>query len=152
MEPADEKPDQVIGQTVEEIQQFLNGKKVLLVEDNEMNILVAKTQLTKIGVEVTVAQNGQEAVDHYTKPEPDTYDAILMDRRMPVMDGIEATKEIRQINQQVPIIAMTADAFDDDTRVSLEAGMNAHLTKPVVPVELYQTLATVIAACPTASV
>ena len=71
---------------------------------------------------------------------------------MPVMDGIEATKEIRQINQQVPIIAMTADAFDDDTRVSLEAGMNAHLTKPVVPVELYQTLATVIAACPTASV
>lgn len=152
LEPADEKPDQVIGQTVEEIQQFLNGKKVLLVEDNEMNILVAKTQLTKIGVEVTVAQNGQEAVDHYTKPEPDTYDAILMDRRMPVMDGIEATKEIRQINQQVPIIAMTADAFDDDTRVSLEAWMNAHLTKPVVPVELYQTLATVIAACPTASV
>ncbi len=129
------------GNQMDQIMNYLAGKKVLLVEDNELNVLVARAQLKKAGVDVTVAENGLEAVKYFQQKEKCPFDAILMDRRMPVMDGLQATREIRKIDKKTPIIAMTADAFNDDAQISLEAGMDAHLTKPVVPDKLYRTLA-----------
>ena len=96
------------------------------------------------GAEVTKAWNGQETVELFRKSESGEFDAILMDIMMPVMNGYEATKMIRSLDREdakvIPIIAMTANAFDDDIAKSLAAGMNAHLAKPIDPDLLYQTL------------
>ncbi len=117
---------------------------VLLVEDNEMNIYVARIILENGGYQVTLAHNGREALECYEESEPYTYDAILMDVRMPVMDGIEATRRIRSMDRadalSVPIIAMTADAFDEDSKRTLEAGMNYHMAKPIDATQLYAVL------------
>ena len=90
------------------------------------------------------ANNGRLAVEMFSESAPGYYDAILMDVRMPEMDGLEATAAIRKLDrpdaQRVPIIAMTANAFDEDVQHSLQAGMNAHLSKPVEPEHLYSTL------------
>ena len=114
---------------------MLNGMKILLVEDNEINTYVAKIILEKAGCVVSTAVNGAEAVDFVKNSEQGSIDAILMDVRMPVMDGIEATKRIRALEREdaktVPIIAMTADAFDEEKKKTLESGMNYHLSKPV---------------------
>ena len=95
-------------------------------------------------MKVDHAENGQLAVDLFSQSPQNAYDAILMDVRMPVMDGLKATETIRALNrpdaQTVPIIAMTANAFDEDVQRSLQAGMNAHLSKPVEPERLYETL------------
>ena len=95
-------------------------------------------------MEVDHAENGQIAVDKFAEHEPGYYDAILMDIRMPVMDGLEATRAIRSIDRDdaktIPIIALTANAFDEDVQRSLQAGMNAHLSKPVEPETLFRTL------------
>ncbi|MDD3278706.1 MAG: transporter substrate-binding domain-containing protein [Lachnospiraceae bacterium] len=135
------------GQSRTEIKQeksCLAGAELLLVEDNDMNILVAQRLLEKEGAHVTVAHNGKEAVIRFEMEEKNHFDAILMDIRMPVMDGITAAKKIRQADREdarlVPIIAMTADAFTEEQQKTLEAGMNAHLTKPIDPTSLYQTL------------
>ena len=94
------------------------------------------------------AANGQIAVDMFSEHPAGTYDAILMDVRMPVMDGLEATRAIRALDRpdakSIPIIAMTANAFDEDVQQSLQAGMNAHLSKPVDPELLFQTLEEII--------
>ena len=122
----------------------LKGIKVLLVEDNDLNIYVTKTILTKEGVEVDVAKDGQEGVDAFARSAAFYYDAILMDVRMPKKDGIEATKEIRALDREdaktIKIIAMTADAFDEERKKTLDSGMDFHLPKPVDARALTETL------------
>ena len=124
----------------------LDGLRVLLVEDNETNTYVAKIILEKVGCVVTMAENGQEAVDSFAASEPNSFDVILMDVRMPVMDGLEATETIRALDRSdaasVPIIAMTADTFDDERNHMLEIGMSYHLPKPVDAQQLYELLQT----------
>lgn len=125
--------------------EVLKGVRVLLVEDNELNIYVAKTILEKAFCEVDTAQNGEEAVQKFRESENHHYDAILMDIRMPVMDGLEATRRIRALERDdaatVPIIAMTADAFDKEKQETFAAGMNSHMAKPIEPAVLYEVLA-----------
>lgn len=113
----------------------LQGKRLLVVEDNALNREIAVTLLGMNGFLTEEAVDGAQAVRAFEASAPGYFDAVLMDIRMPVMDGLEATRRIRTLNrpdaQQVPIIAMTANAFDDDSRKSLESGMNGHLTKPL---------------------
>ncbi|MBR6372826.1 MAG: response regulator, partial [Victivallales bacterium] len=94
------------------------------------------------------AENGRIAVEKFSEHEPGYYDAILMDMRMPEMDGLEATRRIRAMDRpdakKIPIIALTANAFDEDVQRSLQAGLNAHLSKPVAPEALFETLETLI--------
>ena len=112
-----------------------SAKTVLVVEDDDLNREIACTLLENEGLKTETAENGQAAAEMFEKSEAGHYDAILMDIRMPVMDGIEATKTIRAMNKAdaltVPIIAMTANAFDEDMKKSMECGMNSHLTKPI---------------------
>lgn len=121
-----------------------NGKRILLVEDNFINIEVAKELLLYTGLEVDVAMDGQEAVDAVLKHEPDYYQLIFMDLRMPKMNGYEAAKTIRSSQrsdlESIPIIAMTADAFEEDIKNCRQAGMNAHIAKPIDREMLYTIL------------
>lgn len=121
-----------------------SGKRILLVEDNELNAEIAKTILEMAGIIIEVAENGKEAVEVFEKMPAEYYNAILMDIRMPVMDGLEATKRIRTLGKEdsrtVPIIAMTANAFDEDSKKSIDSGMNGHLSKPIEIEHLYQVL------------
>lgn len=133
----------VLGQNQEEevsaLEKFqqkdYSGKRVLLVEDNEINVEVAKELLGIVGIQVETAENGKLAVEAVTEKEAGYYDLIFMDIQMPVMNGYEASKAIRASEREdlkkIPIVAMTADAFADDIRKTEEAGMNAHISKPV---------------------
>ena len=122
----------------------LEGRRVLLCEDHPLNVAIATKLLERQGVSVTHAENGQVAGERFRQAASGYFDAILMDIRMPVLDGLEAARQIRGLEgsdaKAVPIIAMTANAFDDDVQKSLQAGMNAHLSKPIDPKTLYQTL------------
>ncbi|MDD2978854.1 MAG: response regulator [Hespellia sp.] len=122
----------------------LSGTHILLVEDNNLNIVVAKRLLERKGCIVEVAANGRQAIQQFTKNAAFFYDAILMDVRMPVMGGLEAAQQIRNMTKadakSIPIIAMTADAFVEDRDKTKKAGMNAHLSKPIDPKLLYRTL------------
>ncbi len=126
----------------------LKGKRVLLAEDHPLNRMIAQRQLEKAGMRVTAVENGQDAVDRFSSVAQNYFSVILMDIRMPVMNGLEATKAIRKLKRpdakKIPIIAMTANAFDTDIEKSLAAGMNAHLSKPIEPEDLYETLAKLI--------
>lgn len=128
----------------ERTEQNLNGAHILLVEDNEINSYVAKTILEQFSCVVDAAENGQIAVDKFAQSAENSYDVILMDVHMPVMDGIEATKLIRTMSRSdavsVPIIAMTADAFDREKAQTIDAGMNEHISKPIDPDLLYNTI------------
>lgn len=104
------------------------NKKILLVEDNELNYEIAKTVLEEAGFRVDGASNGKEAVD---KASDNTYDVILMDIQMPIMDGYEATKELRRLGNRTPIIAMTANAFSEDRKKAKEVGMDGYIPKPI---------------------
>ena len=121
------------------------GKRILLCEDHPVNREIAIRLLQKADIIVETAENGQIAVDLFQKSIEGYYSAILMDIRMPVMDGLQATKIIRAMARPdaatVPIIAISANAFDEDMRYSLDAGMSAHLAKPIDPAQLYKTLA-----------
>lgn len=122
----------------------LKDARILLVEDNDINIYVAQLILEKAGCLVEIAKDGKEAVEHFKESGINYYHAILMDVRMPIMNGIDATKAIRALNREdaatIPIIAMTADAFDEERKKTLEAGMNYHLSKPINPRLLYKIL------------
>lgn len=113
----------------------VSGKRILIAEDDELNLEIACTLIGAEGIVTETAANGREAAEKFEASAEGYYDAILMDIRMPVMDGIEATKRIRGSDRpdaaRIPIIAMTANAFDEDMKKSVECGMNGHLTKPI---------------------
>lgn len=117
---------------------------ILLVEDNELNLEIALEILSSTGVQVDTACNGQEAVDAFLAKPEFYYDLILMDIQMPVMDGLEATRKIRSLNRrdasEVAVVSMTANAFAEDRQRSIEAGMNAHITKPIDVEQLLECL------------
>jgi signal transduction histidine kinase/CheY-like chemotaxis protein len=126
----------------------LKGRRVLLAEDVAVNAEIMMMVLAMREMEVDLAENGRIAVDLFEGHEPGYYDAILMDMRMPEMDGLEATKVIRASDhadaKTIPIIALTANAFDEDVQRSMQAGLNAHLSKPVEPEALFDTLGSLI--------
>ena len=120
------------------------GKQILLVEDNELNREIAQEILREYGFLVDTAENGAVAVEKVSTAAPDSYDLVLMDVQMPIMDGYTATRKIRALDDparaKLPIIAMTANAFDEDRRNALESGMNGFLSKPIVIGDLVQEL------------
>ena len=120
------------------------GKRLLLAEDNELNREIACMLLSKYGFVIDTAENGQEAVDLVAASAPGYYDLVLMDIQMPVMDGHEATRKIRSLENKVlakvPVVAMTANAFDEDRKAAKECGMNGFISKPINMQELVQAL------------
>lgn len=122
----------------------LEGRRILMAEDMPVNAEIMMMVLSMHGMIVEHAPNGQDAVNTFANSPPNHFDAVLMDIRMPIMDGLKATESIRALDRPdaktVPIIAMTANAFDEDVQRSLQAGMNAHLSKPVEPEHLFKTL------------
>lgn len=122
----------------------LAGRRVLLAEDMQVNAEIMLMVLEMRGMKAEVAKNGRIAVEKFRAHEPGYFDAVLMDMRMPEMDGLEATRVIRAMDRpdakKIPIIALTANAFDEDVQRSLQAGLNAHLSKPVQPEALFETL------------
>lgn len=139
-----EKPDSAI---YEEDSQSFKDKKVLLVEDNELNREIASELLTGYGFVVDIAENGKQAVEKVRACTDDVYDVVLMDVQMPIMNGYEATRAIRSIEDErlanIPVIAMTANAFDDDRKEAFSCGMNDFLSKPIDLKELITTLSKV---------
>ena len=137
------KNEKFVNETVE-----LKGKRVLLAEDVEINAQIMKMVLSLREIECDLAENGKIALEKYLTHEAGYYDAVLMDMRMPEMDGITASKAIRGSAREdaatIPIIALTANAFDEDVQRSLQAGLNAHLSKPVEPDVLFETLQNLI--------
>ena len=123
----------------------LNGIRLLIAEDNELNMEIAVELLSDAGAELTQAENGQQALDIFSENAPGSFDAILMDIMMPVMNGLDAARAIRSLPRQdaseIPIIAMTANAFESDVQATREAGMNAHLSKPINIDEVIRTVA-----------
>lgn len=129
IETSDEQQEQMQDGSID-----LSGKKVLLAEDNDLNWEIAEALLSDLGLELERAENGQICVDKFKQSKIDAYDAILMDIRMPVMTGYEAAEAIRALNRpdsDIPIIAMTADAFAEDIKKCIDCGMNAHVAKPI---------------------
>lgn len=130
----------------EEAKADLKGKRILLAEDMEVNAEIMVLNMREMQVEC--ATNGREALEMFSKSQENYYDAILMDMNMPEMDGLEATMKIRALEREdaktIPIIALTAKAFDEDVQRSLQAGLNAHLSKPVEPDALFATLESMI--------
>ncbi len=138
------KTDPDSGRTEAENGPELQGKHMLLAEDVEINADIMVMVLGMQGMTADVAKNGRIAVEKFLSQPPGTYDAVLMDMRMPEMDGLEATRRIRKSGREdaerIPIIALSANALDEDVQRSMQAGLNAHLSKPVEPETLYQTL------------
>jgi signal transduction histidine kinase/CheY-like chemotaxis protein len=126
----------------------LTGKRILLAEDVPINAEIMLMILKGKQIEAELAENGKIAVDMFSSHEEGYYDAILMDMRMPKMDGLEATRTIRAMDREdarsIPIIALTANAFDEDVQRSMQAGLNAHLSKPVEADVLFETLENLI--------
>ena len=128
-EPA--KEEQIIPVTADELQ----GRRILLVEDNELNREIAQELLTESGFVIETAEDGSIAVDMVQNSDPGYYDLILMDVQMPIMNGYDATRAIRKLENSalanIPVVAMTANAFDEDRKNAIESGMNAHVAKPI---------------------
>ena len=123
----------------------LRGRRVLVAEDNELNLEIAVTLLENMGLEVETASDGSEALEKVKEHDALYYDLILMDIQMPMMNGYEAARAIRALDDpekaDTPIIAMTANAFDEDRANAYEAGMNAHIAKPIDVTVLSETIA-----------
>lgn len=138
-----------IPQKIENANKCLAGKKVLLCEDHPLNAKIIVKLLEKENMQVDVAEDGSIGVEMFAKSDEKYYDIILMDIRMPVMNGLDATRAIRKMDNrkdasQIPIVALTANAYDVDVQSCLDAGMNLHLAKPVDAKILYDTLAEMI--------
>lgn len=122
----------------------LSGIHILLVDDHPMNIIVVQKMLEDKGIEVDAAANGRMALDMYLDSESGYYDLIIMDIRMPVMDGIQAARAIRAQNRPdasgIPILAMTANTYEEDREETQLAGMNEYLSKPITAVKLYEKI------------
>ncbi len=141
------KPASADAETEDKRELSFTGKHLLLVEDNEINRQIAVLILKEAGFILDTAENGAEAVEIIRAASPGTYDAILMDIQMPVMDGYEATLSIRNLSEgrgSVPIIAMTANAFSEDVEKAQNAGMNAHISKPIDVQQMLSTIQTVL--------
>ncbi|MDE7004007.1 MAG: response regulator, partial [Oscillospiraceae bacterium] len=125
------------------------GKRILLTEDNELNQEIAVEILQSSGFMVDVVDDGKAAVECMEAAQPGQYDLILMDIQMPIMDGYQAARHIRALNRpgvsDIPIIAMTANAFDEDRMAALEAGMNGHIAKPIDVPKLMEVLQELLA-------
>ena len=136
------------GNRTPESEAGFSGKRLLLVEDNAVNMQIAQLILNQAGFTVETAENGQLAVDMVSASEPGYYNAILMDIQMPVMDGYAATRAIRALHRrelaEIPIVAMTAKAFSEDIAAARAAGMNGHIAKPVNMHNVIETLAEVL--------
>ena len=128
----------------EERSAALNGVRFLCAEDNDINAEILSATLEMHGASCTIYSNGAEIVKAFENIKPGDYDMILMDVMMPVMDGLDATRAIRKsknpLGKTIPIVAMTANAFDEDKRKALEAGMDAHLSKPMDVEQLKRTV------------
>ena len=128
----------------EQTKNMFVGKKILLVDDNEINREIAIEILTSEGFDVVEAENGKEAVEIVKNAKPNEFAVVLMDVQMPIMDGYQATKAIRELSDtalaEVPIIAMTANAFDEDKKRAFKSGMNGHIAKPIEIDVLFTTL------------
>lgn len=135
---------QITGSSQEEIRARLSGKNILICEDHPLNAEIAQRLLEAVGCHATIAQDGKQGVEAFLQSELHSFDVILMDIRMPVMDGLEAAAAIRAQEREdaktIPIIAMTANAYDSDKENCVKAGMNTHLSKPIDVNELYHTL------------
>lgn len=144
--PIEEAPDQI--QSSDSDADILSGLHVLLVEDNELNMEIARYILEDCGMQVTSAYNGQEALDQFIQQKAGYFDIILMDVMMPVMDGVEATRAIRSSGKddaaEILIVAMTANAYAEDGKITMEAGMNRHLAKPIEREELIRILSELV--------
>lgn len=123
------------------------GKRILLIEDNEFNMEIATEILCGFGFYVDHADDGLICIDMLSEAEPDYYDLILMDVQMPNLNGYETTEKIRKMSDQtkaeIPIIAMTANAFEEDKKNAPEAGMNGHLSKPIEIAKLTKVLCSI---------
>ena len=122
----------------------LSGIRILMAEDNPINAMIAEELLAHAGAEVRTVENGRQAVDDFLNPDSEPVDLILMDIRMPVMDGLEAARRIRASNhpraKEIPILALTANGLEEDNREILEAGMNRRLSKPLSVSALYESI------------
>lgn len=122
----------------------ITGCRLMVVEDNDLNAEIAQMLLEDNGAVVTVVENGQRALELFESKPAGTFDAVMMDIMMPVMNGLYATRAIRRLERPdaktIPIIAMTANAFDEDVKKCLEAGMNVHLSKPLDIEKVKQTI------------
>jgi signal transduction histidine kinase/ActR/RegA family two-component response regulator len=128
--------DKVNGGVLAPVDEFdFTGRKILIVEDNKMNRDIARDILVDNGLEVVLAENGQEAVEMVKNSKEGQYDLVLMDVQMPVMDGYAATRQIRALSEKfqsgIPIVAMTANAFEEDRNAAFDAGMDEHIAKPI---------------------
>ena len=139
-----QKPADAVQRLLPEKNADFKGKHILLVEDNELNREIAQEILQEYGFLVDTAENGAVAVEKVSTAAPGSYDLVLMDVQMPIMDGYTATRKIRALDDparaKLPILAMTANAFDEDRRNALESGMNGFLSKPIVIDDLVQEL------------
>lgn len=136
--------DEILSAEKQSELEILSGMRVLIAEDNAINMEIARTMLEVVGVESVTAENGQIAFEKYMNAEEGYFEAILMDVMMPVLDGLEATKKIRNSQRKdaltIPIIGMTANAYNEDKEKALDVGMNVHLIKPIEVQKVYEAL------------
>ena len=141
-------PEDERKQESEDCSKILSGKRILLAEDNDLNAEITTAVLEGLGIRTERAEDGSVCVDMLQKAEAGYYDLIIMDLQMPNMDGYEAARKIRAMTDahksDIPIVALTANTFEEDKKKALEAGMNAHLAKPVEIPELVKTLSSLI--------
>lgn len=139
-----------VKQTTPEIDMnALKGKKILLAEDNELNAEISMTILADAGLQVELAEDGQKVIEMLEASPADDYDLILMDIQMPHMNGYEATKKIRAMKNaraSIPIVAMTANAFEEDRKAAFAAGMNEHIAKPIQIAKLMDIIGKMVLA------